>query len=226
MSSFQLPPGAAPYLRPLRDRLRAACHHRTLFTGLCLGSSLLIIALDVLFFLELDLTALLILPLIAVTACCGPRLGLGAAWGAAVLKEAADRLRWGDSVPWFVTPANILIWGIVASVLVVLVAYALEAQRLQTFEVQLATLRQTMVTVQDIVRNRVQMVTVVCDLLEAGITPQPRHIVRLRTAVTEMLALLDQLSQMEEVNVAEVATGIQAVRIDPPQAEGPPDSRA
>jgi hypothetical protein len=154
-----------------------------------------------------------------VTICRGPKVGLAAAWGAAILKETADRLRWGESVPWFVTPCNVLLWGVVATLLVLLVAAAKEVQRLHETEVQLRTLRQTMVTVQDIVRNRLLIVTVASDLLDAGIMPQPQHVKLLRGAVVEILALLNQLSRTQKVTVEQVGEGIQAVRIEPPEAQ-------
>jgi hypothetical protein len=212
--------GTRSLLLRLYDRMLAGCRHPVLSTLLLLGTSLLIIAIDALAVMELDLTALLILPLIAVTLCRGPKLGLGAAWGMAVLKESADRLRWGDSVPWYITSGNIIIWGTVATLLVLLVTTAKEAQRLHEAEVQLRTLRQTMVTVQDIVRNRLLLVTITSDLLEAGIMPQPRHIKLLRSAVIETLALLNQLSRVETFTVDEVAEGIHAVRFGSPAAGG------
>jgi hypothetical protein len=198
----------------------AGCHHPVLSTLVLLGASLLILAVDFLLPMETDVTAFLILPLMGLTVCRGPKMALAAAWGMAVLKEAADRLRWGDSVPWGVTPVNIIIWGTVATTLVLLVAAAMEAQRLREAEVRLRTLQQTMVTVQDIVRNRLQLVTMIADLLERGILPQQKHVVRLREAIAETLSLLDRLSRVEEVTVDEVAMGLQAVRLAPEEEEG------
>jgi hypothetical protein len=189
--------------------------------------SLLILTADFLLPMETDVTAFLILPLMGLTVCRGPKPALAAAWGMAVLKETADRIRWGDAVPWSVTPLNIIIWGTVATALVLVVAAAMEAQRLREAQVQLRTLRQTMVTVQDIVRNRLQLVTMIADLLDGGIVPQPKHVARLREAIVEMLSLLDQLSQMEEVTVDEVAEGLHAVRLGagPGPEEGPEEGK-
>jgi hypothetical protein len=212
-------PGTTSPLLRVRSRLLAGCKRPVLSTLVLLCASLLILTVDFLLPMETDMTAFLILPLMGLTVCRGPKPALAAAWGMAVLKEAADRLRWGDTVPWSVTPVNIIIWGTVATALVLLAAAAMEAQRLREAQVQLRTLQQTMVTVQDIVRNRLQLVTMIADLLDGGILPQQKHVVRLREAIDEMLALLDRLSRVEEVTVDEVAMGLHAVRLAPEDEE-------
>jgi hypothetical protein len=96
----------------------------------------------------------------------------------------------------------------------------MQAQRLRESELQLRTLHQTMVTVQDIVRNRLQLVTVVCDLLDAGVMPPARYSERLRAGALEMLALLNQMGQAETVTLYELSDGVHAVSITPKQQSG------
>jgi hypothetical protein len=91
----------------------------------------------------------------------------------------------------------------------------MQAQRLREAEVQLRTLHQTMVTVQDIVRNRLQLATVVCDLLDAGVMPPARYSARLRAGAIEMLVLLDQLGRVETVTLFELSDGVRGVDIEP-----------
>jgi hypothetical protein len=191
--------------------LCVACEHKkaTVVASLCLA--LLTIAVDFRLPAEIDLTVLLALPLMLVAACCGLKLALATGWTVAVLAEVANRMRWGDSVPWFVTPLNIVIWGALATLFVLVVAYAMQAQRLREEAVQMQTLRQTMVTVQDIVRNRLQLVMAVCDYLDGGVFPPALYIQRLRAGAIEMMALLDQLAGAEALTVYELSDGVRGL---------------
>jgi hypothetical protein len=128
-----------------------------------------------------------------------------------VLAEAANLVRWGNSVPWFVTPLNIAIWGTLATLFVLIIVSAMQAQRLREEAVQMQTLRQTMVTVQDIVRNRLQLVTVVCDYLDGGVLPPALYIKRMRAGAIEMLALLDELVRAKAIKVYELSDGVRGV---------------
>jgi hypothetical protein len=191
--------------------LCAACEHKkaTCVASFCLA--LLTIAVDLRLPAEIDLTVLLALPLMLVASCCGPKLGLATLWTVAVLAEAVNRMRWGNSVSWFVTPLNIAVWGTLASLFVVIVASAMQAQRLREEAVQMQTLRQLMVTVQDIVRNRLQLVTVVCDYLDGGVLPPALYRQRLRAGAIDMMALLDELARAEAVTVYELSDGVRGV---------------
>lgn len=210
--------GATPSLLHLRSHLLAGCDRPFLSTLSFLVCSLLIVTADAWLPPGANITALLLLPLLGAAVCCGPKVGIAGAWGVAAVQQGADHLRWGINLPWGMTLLNILIWGAVGTILVLVVVAAMQAQRLREAEVQLRTVQQTMVTVQDIVRNRLQLVTVISDLLEAGVMPQSRHVRLMRSAAVEMLALLDRLSKIEKVVVDEVATGVQAVRITPSDA--------
>jgi TolB-like protein len=53
-----------------------------------------------------------------------------------------------------------------------------------------------------------------CDILDEGRTPTPRHISRARGVIEEIVHMLDRLGRLEVVTVTEVAAGVEAVDID------------
>jgi hypothetical protein len=196
------------------EALQLAGNYKMLTLAALICLALLTIALDLWLPAEVDLTILLALPLALVTIWWGLQAGLITGWTIAVLAEAANHLRWGDSVPWFVAPLNILIWGALVTVFVLVVTSAMQVQRLREEAVQLQTLQQTMVTVQDIVRNRLQLVTVVCDFLDEGVMPPARYSKRLRASTNEMMELLDELGQAENVTLYTLSDGVRGVAIE------------
>ena len=89
----------------------------------------------------------------------------------------------------------------------------LETQELRESYIRLQTLQQTMVTVNDIVRNRLAVLLAVCDVMEEGRTPSARQLTRARAVIEEIVHQLDRLGRLEVVAVKEVA-GVEAIDLD------------
>ena len=89
----------------------------------------------------------------------------------------------------------------------------LETQQLRESYLRLQTLQQTMVTVNDIVRNRLAVLLAVCDILDEGRTPSARQLTRARAVIEEIVHQLDRLGRLEVVAVKEVA-GVEAIDLD------------
>lgn len=112
------------------------------------------------------------------------------------------------------TLTTLLNHAIIYSITVALFVVVHDVNRLREENLKLRTLRQTMVTVNDIVFNRLQYFTVLLDQAEGGVTPTPRQIEIGRNALREVTKKLRQLSVLNEVNSYLAAGDIEAVLLE------------
>jgi hypothetical protein len=198
----------------LHERLLAYCRHRTLSAVLIILLAALILLADLLLPSAADYGAFLLVPLLLATYCGGWKFGVPLGWIMVGFEQYIRFIQVPDVNSGLTAAINFVIWGVVASMIVALTASALEARELRESYLRLRTLQQTMVTVNDIVRNRLSVLLALCDTLDAGHLPTVRQIQRSRGGIEEIVHLLDQLGRLEVVNVTEVAMGIEAVDID------------
>ena len=104
--------------------------------------------------------------------------------------------------------------AIIYSITVALFVVVHDVNRLREENLKLRTLRQTMVTVNDIVFNRLQYFTVLLDAIEGGVMPTPRQVEIGRNALREVTKKLRQLSALNEVNSYLAAGDIEAVLLE------------
>lgn len=199
--------------RALHERLLGPCHNQTLALVMPIALSVLILLADLLLPTPADYAAFLLVPLLLATYCCGWKYGVTLGWVLAVTEQSIRYQQSGGTISLTAFVSNAVIWGTVATLLVVLTNSILETQQLRESYLRLQTLQQTMVTVNDIVRNRLAVLLAVCDVLEEGRMPSARQLVRARSVIEEIVHQLDRLGRLEVVAVKEVA-GVEAIDLD------------
>jgi hypothetical protein len=197
----------------LHERLLSPCRNRTLALVMPIALSVLILLADLLLPTPADYAAFLLVPLLLATYCSGWKYGITLGWVLAGAEQFVRYQQAGGTIPVTTFAVNAFIWGTVATVLVALTSSILETQQLRESYLRLQTLQQTMVTVNDIVRNRLAVLLGVCDVLDEGRTPSARQITRARAVIEEIVHQLDRLGRLEVVTVKEVA-GVQAIDLD------------
>jgi hypothetical protein len=198
-------------LAALHERLLGLCRHRAVVIILPIGLALLIFGADLLLPSQADYAAFLLVPILLATYCGGWKYGIGLGWVLAAAEQYSRYLQNPSAISGLTIAINFIIWGTVATLLVSLTASVLEMQALREAYVRLRTLQQTMVTVNDIVRNRLAVLLALCDLLEEGRTPTPRQVSRAQSVIEEIVQHLDRLGQVEVVTITAVAGGVEAI---------------
>lgn len=143
---------------------------------------------------------------------------LGPAWGttAAVVMLAAQlgvSVAVWQIVPTTLTLTTLLNRGIIYAITIAMFVVAHDVNRLREENLRLRTLRQTMVTVNDIVFNRLQYFNVLLDLADAGVVPKPHQVETGRRALHDVTKKLRQLSALEQVTSYRAAGDIEAVLV-------------
>ena len=197
----------------LHERLLGTCRNRALALIMPVALSVLILLADFLLPTPADYAAFLLVPLLLATYCSGWKYGVTLGWVLAVAEQYVRYQQSDGSVSILASASNIAIWGTVATLLVALTNSVLETQQLRESYLRLQTLQQTMVTVNDIVRNRLAVLLAVCDILDEGRTPSARQLTRARAVIEEIVHQLDRLGRLEVVAVKEVA-GVEAIDLD------------
>ena len=197
----------------LHERLLGTCRNRALALIMPVALSVLILLADFLLPTPADYAAFLLVPLLLATYCSGWKYGVTLGWVLAVAEQFVRYQQSDGSVSILASASNIAIWGTVATLLVALTNSVLETQQLRESYLRLQTLQQTMVTVNDIVRNRLAVLLAVCDILDEGRTPSARQLTRARAVIEEIVHQLDRLGRLEVVAVKEVA-GVEAIDLD------------
>jgi hypothetical protein len=197
----------------LHERLLGPCRNRTVALIMPIALSVLILLADLVLPTPADYAAFLLVPLLLATYCSGWKYGVTLGWVLAVAEQFARYQQSGGTIPVTTAAANAVIWGTVATVLVALTSSIFETQQLRESYLRLRTLQQTMVTVNDIVRNRLAVLLGLCDVLDEGLVPSARQITRARAVIEEIVHQLDRMGRLEVVAVKEVA-GVQAIDLD------------
>lgn len=208
----------------LHERLLGPCRNRTLALSMPIALSVLILLADLLLPTPADYAAFLLVPLLLATYCSGWKYGVTLGWVLAAAEQFVRYQQSGGAISITASVLNAVIWGTVATLLVALTNSILETQHLRESYLRLQTLQQTMVTVNDIVRNRLAVLLAVCDILDEGRSPSARQLIRARAVIEEIVHQLDRLGRLEVVAVKEVA-GVEAIDIDA-QPQGPTGQRS
>lgn len=203
----------------LHERLFGFCRRRVLALSMPIVLAALILLAELMLPSTADYGAFLLIPLLLATYCGGWKYGVALGWLLAAAEQFAGCQQLGGTTSGSAAFINFFIWGTVSTVLVALTSSILETQELRDAYVQLRTLQQTMVTVNDIVRNRLAVLLAVCDVLEEGRMPSARQLNRGRAVIEEIVHLLDRLGRLEVVTVKEVA-GVEAIDIDAQSRKG------
>ncbi len=195
----------------------ALCRRPLLAWGLPLLLAGFILVVDLLLPAPVEFAAFLLAPLLLATYCRGWQYGVALGWLLAAAEQILRQLDTAVSATGAATDAaaNVLIWGAAATLLVLITASAWKTQQAREQSIRLRTLQQTLVTVNDIVRNRLGVLLGVCDVLEEGRMPSARQVASAHTVLQEIVQMLDQLGRLKVVAVQEVAKGVEAVSIDP-----------
>jgi hypothetical protein len=211
---YEHPDLPQPLPRALYAHLPGLCRRRTPALLLPIALAALILLADLLLPSAADYAAFLLVPLLLAAYCGGWKFGVAFGWVLAGAAQLVHLYQPGGAIPAPTAATNFVIWGMVASLLAVLAASVLETQALREANIRLRTLQQTMVTVNDIVRNRLAVLLALCDVLEEGRTPSPRQVNRGRAVIEEIVHQLDRLGRLEVVKVREIAGGVEAVDLD------------
>jgi hypothetical protein len=203
------------------ERVLGPCRNRVLARIMPIALSTLILLADLLLPVPADYAAILLVPLVLATYCVGWKYGIVLGWVLAVSKQLVRYQQPGDAISGITFVSNIFVWGTVATLLVALTTSILEALESRKSHVRLQTLQQTMVTVNDIVRNRLTVLLALCDVLEEGRIPSAHQLRRARSVIEEIVHQLDRLGRLEVVTVKEVG-GVEAIDLDaqPPNRSG------
>jgi len=153
---------------------------------------------------------------------------LGPAWGTSVAviilfaRLVIYAFVWHTMSPLlFLT--TLLNSGIIYAITIAMFVVVHDANRLKEENLRLRTLRETMVTVNDIVFNRLQYFSVLLELAEAGVVPKPRQIESGRRALDDVTKKLRQLSSLTHVTSYRAAGDIEAVLLqDKPSLDTSP----
>ncbi|MFN8467791.1 MAG: hypothetical protein U0X20_19685 [Caldilineaceae bacterium] len=97
-------------------------------------------------------------------------------------------------------------------------------EELRQANIRLETLRQTMVTVNDVVLNRLQVMQFLLHLAEQGKPLTAKQAQMGKAALDEIAASLRDLSHLTTFETTEVVEGIHAVRVPKQPNSGPADS--
>jgi hypothetical protein len=113
---------------------------------------------------------------------------------------------------------NIALLFFVGIATVYLVRTLKHMEELRQENVKLETLKQTMITVNDIVLNRLQVMQFMMHLADQGKPLSPEQAQLGKVALEDMAAKLKELSHLQEYETTEVTEGVHAVRV-PKQSE-------
>lgn len=108
---------------------------------------------------------------------------------------------------------NVFLLFLVGAATVYLLELTKRMEALRQENLRLETLQQTMVTVNDIVLNRLQVMQFVIHLAEQGRPLTPGQIELGRGALDEVAVKLRELSQLSQYETTEVTFGVRAVRV-------------
>jgi hypothetical protein len=197
----------------LHARLLGPCRNRFLARVMPLALATLILLADLILPSPADYGAFLLVPLLLATYCGGWKYGVALGWMVAVAEQVVRYQQFGTAISSMAFVSNVFIWGTVATLLVAITNSILETQELRESYIRLQTLQQTMVTVNDIVRNRLAVLLAMCDVMEEGRMPSARQLTRARAVIEEIVHQLDRLGRLEVVTVKEVA-GVEAIDLD------------
>jgi hypothetical protein len=108
---------------------------------------------------------------------------------------------------------NMLLLFFAGLATVYLLHLARHLEELRQAKLRLETLQQTMVTVNDIVLNRLQVMQFMIHLAEQGRPLSPEQIKLGKNELDEVAAKLRELSQLSHYETTEVTSGVHAVRV-------------
>ncbi len=94
-------------------------------------------------------------------------------------------------------------------------------EELRQENIRLETLRQTMVTVNDVVLNRLQVMQFLLHLSDQGKRLSDEQVQMGRAALDEIASSLRDLSYLNTYETTEVVEGVHAVRVPKPPTPGP-----
>ena len=120
---------------------------------------------------------------------------------------------------------NVFLLFLVGAATVYLLHLAKRMEALRQENLRLETLQQTMVTVNDIVLNRLQVMQFVIHLADQGKPLTPNQIELGRGALEEVAVKLRELSQLSQYETTEVTSGVRAVRVPSAAANTVPSAK-
>lgn len=120
---------------------------------------------------------------------------------------------------------NAFLLFLVGAATVYLLHLAKRMEALRQENLRLETLQQTMVTVNDIVLNRLQVMQFVIHLADQGKPLTPSQIEMGRGALEEVAVKLRELSQLSQYETTEVTSGVHAVRVPSAAATAIPSAK-
>jgi len=121
---------------------------------------------------------------------------------------------------------NVFLLFVVGAATVYLLNLAKRLEALRQENLRLETLQQTMVTVNDIVLNRLQVMQFVIHLADQGRPLTPGQIELGRGALEEVAVKLRELSQLSQYETTEVTSGVRAVRVPSAAANTIPSAQS
>ena len=152
---------------------------------------------------------------VAVAAYC-----LGVAWGSVIatvmlLAQLGVYVAvWPQPFPPVFVVTTLLNRGIIYLFAILMLAAIKDAHRMREENTRLRTLRQTMVTVNDIVLNRLQLLSALIDLCEEGRELSPANFAAGRRVLKEVTQKLRRLGSQDSTTSYRAAGDIEAIVLD------------
>lgn len=202
--------------RLLQGLSRAAdylSHHATLTSVVVALLALAMLALDFTLPPYVEFSVLYAILIAAATQFAGGRLGLALAFCLPVAHILLYALAGNQPYSLAIELGNVFLLWLAGLATVYLLHLARRMEELRQANLRLETLQQTMVTVNDIVLNRLQVMQFMIHLAEQGKPLTADQIYLGKSALDEVAVKLRHLSQISRYETTEVTSGVHAVRV-------------
>ncbi len=216
-------PFTPPYLQQTLTKGAAYLSGHRLLTGVVVGAlALLLLAVDFNSPVYIEYSVVYTILIAFATQFVVWKLGLALALLLPAGHFGLYFLAWHQPYPLSAALANLVLLLFAGIATVYLLRLAQHRQELRRKNMRLETLEQTMITVNDIVLNRLQVLQFILDLTEQG-KPISAEQIRLgKAALEDVAARLREVSELNEYETAEVTAGVRALRVPQPAAADAP----
>jgi hypothetical protein len=205
------------------DRLLDHFHHNHTAAALLVAALCLVLGMmDMAAPEVLDVSDLFLVPVAAATLFLGWQLGLALALMMAVAHYSAAIIGWPQATYGDATFADLVVHLGMYCTAIYFMRAASQRRQLREENLRLETLRQTMVTVNDIVRNRLQAVNCTLEIAHDEGKLSELQFIRTEQATKEIVEQLNRLGSLQYVHTVQVIDGVDAVQLEDPL----PDSYA
>jgi hypothetical protein len=203
----------APLLHGLSSAADYLSRHSAVTSVVVSLLALAVLALDFTLPPYVEFSILYAILIATATQFAGGWLGLALAFCLPVAHILLYTLTGNQPYSLAIEFANVFLLWLAGLATVYLLHLARRMQELRQANLRLETLQQTMVTVNDIVLNRLQVMQFMIHLAEQGKPLTADQIYLGKSALDEVAVKLRHLSHISRYETMEVTSGVQAVRV-------------